>query len=90
MEEKINLELLAKDVLEVIKKHGLEPSSFSVSCTLKKSDFEDLALNHPDRVHPEIVMKARTEMDGSQWSVQITQEYDVKGYPENKALRDLR
>ena len=90
MEEKINLELLAKDVLAVIEKFGIHPSSFGVSCTLKKSDFEDIANNHPDRTHPEIILKTNTEMDESKWYVQITREYEVKGYPDNTALQDLQ
>jgi len=90
MAEKINLELLAKDVLEVIEKYGIHPSGFGVSCTLKKRDFEDIASNHSDRTHPTIILKTNTDLDGPKWYVQITQDYEVKGYPDNKALSDLQ
>ena len=89
MEKKIDLELLIKDVLVVLENHGLHPTNYGVSCTLKESDFENIANKHPDRTHPEIIMKSRTEMDGSKWYVQIGCEYTVKGYPDNTALSDL-
>ena len=86
MEKKIDLELLIKDVLSILVDYGLHPTSYGVSCTLQESDFEEIANNHPDRTHPELILKSRTEMNGTKWSVQIGREYTVKGYPSNSAL----
>jgi hypothetical protein len=70
----LNLDDVSERVLNIIKGFNLSPVAFGVVITLKKDEFEQLAENHPNHLHPGIILKTESKSDGTQWYVQILQE----------------
>lgn len=73
----LNLDDISEQVLNVITKFKLTPTSFGVAITLKKDEFEQIAEKHPDYVRPDLIMRTESEANGIQWYVQISKEMSL-------------
>lgn len=86
MTNKIDIESISKDVWLVLQKHGLAPDAYGLVLTLPDKDFDVLVADHPDRTHPEMVMKTVTESNGLQWFVQIMRRRSLGDFPPGAIL----
>ena len=78
---KIDLEIIRKDILSVLERHGLSPSEFSIHIALKGEDFDMIANQHPDLTQPEMIFKTTADSSGIQWAIQIIRLREPEDFP---------
>ncbi len=70
MNDKGKLELVAAEVLDVLRKHELFPDAFGMNLTIPRKDFAALAVDYP--MHHADIILISSENNGVQWFVQVT------------------
>lgn len=80
MTDKLDFETLGKEVLDVLRKHGVVLELFNVTIAMSGAAFDVAAAAYPDRVHPEMIRKSG-ESDGIQWSIQVLRRRVIEDFP---------
>jgi hypothetical protein len=81
--EKVNIELLARDVLALLHRHGLTPDAYGINMTIPGAAFDALAKEYPGH-QPELILI--TKGNGIQWFVQIQRRRMPEDFPPGVIL----
>lgn len=79
MEERIDFQLLAFEILKKLQQYGLNPDAIVISATIPKRDFEELANANPGH-HPELFYVGG-EKDGFQWAFDLMPRRTLEDFP---------
>ncbi len=84
MDEMPNLEAVAKEVLELLRRSGLNPDSYGVSLTVPRRDFERLAERYPRQNQGMIAISEST--GGLLWYVKVMLRLEFEDFPPGAIL----
>ncbi len=82
MEQKINVDALVEETLDMIRSHGLHPQGLGLILNVPRDEFDALALQYPGHHPGIIILKNKNE-----WFVQIQPILLPGDYPDGSMLR---
>ncbi len=84
MDEITDLDVVAREVLGLLRRHGLNPDSYGITLTVPRKDFERLAERYPGQ-HPRLIL-ITASAGGLQWYVQVSPKRELEDFPPGAIL----
>ncbi len=79
MDEAPDLEAVAREVLALLRRNGLNPDAYGVTLTVPRKDFERLAERYLGQ-RPELILVSASDR-GLQWFVQVHLKRELEDFP---------
>lgn len=80
MNNKIDFDQLAEDVLSLLQKHGLNTERFGINLAISGCEFDALVMNYPNH-RPEMLLLRSKGEESPQWFIQITRLRAPEDFP---------
>jgi hypothetical protein len=81
MSETVDLNALAADILDVLRKHKLHVEIYGLSVTVRPAVFQELARQLPELTTLDRAIFKTGDTAGHQWHIQIAKRYELEDVP---------
>jgi hypothetical protein len=81
MSETVDLNALAADILDVLRKHKLHVEIYGLSVTVRPAVFQELARQLPELTTLEQVIYKTSTISDYQWYIKVTKRYELMELP---------